>query len=100
MTEQTVRVLVRGQEFVLKSGVDANYVKHLADFVDKKLEALQKASPPGTNIGRLAVLTSINIADELHQKTKVPTELLSKLSEQITRINQKLDMVLQSSQTL
>jgi len=63
---EKVQVEIFGQTYSLKGGADSGYIKELAALIDSRMREIQKGT--GTADGyRLAILTALNIADELHR---------------------------------
>ncbi|HBI57315.1 MAG TPA: hypothetical protein DDY38_10850 [Firmicutes bacterium] len=50
---------------MLRTQNDPEYIKTLAKFVDGKIQSLAKNNPR-LSISQLALLTAINLADEIH----------------------------------
>lgn len=70
MAKESVQVEIFGTEYTLKSDADVEHVKQIARMVDDKMRRLAEDSTVKSP-SKLAVLTALNIADELHQfKTK------------------------------
>ncbi|MGI6364981.1 MAG: cell division protein ZapA [Bacillota bacterium] len=67
MAENYIRVSVEigGQHLHLRTQNDPEYVKALAKFVDDKIRILAEKNPR-LSISQLALLTAINLADEIH----------------------------------
>lgn len=67
MTENYNRVTVEigGQYLNLRTQNDPEYVQNLAKFVDDKIRLLSEKNPR-LSISQLALLTAINLADEIH----------------------------------
>jgi cell division protein ZapA len=62
----SVQVEIFGQTYHIKGIADQNYIRELAAFVDERMKDVQKST--GTSdIYRTAILTALNIADELHR---------------------------------
>lgn len=64
MEPRIIQVDVNGQRYPVRTTLDAKYVHELAAFVDRKMRLAGEASPSSDTVG-LAVLTALNIADEL-----------------------------------
>ena len=65
MSEDVViSVEIHGQRYPIRSTLDQEYVARLASYVDEKMRAAADSTPAGDTL-RLAVLTALNIADEL-----------------------------------
>lgn len=61
---RVVHVEVHGQRYPIRTTLDPSYVQDLATFVDRRMALAAEASPSTDTLG-LAVLTALNIADEL-----------------------------------
>ena len=61
---RVVHVEVHGQRYPIRTTLDPAYVQELAAFVDRRMKLAGDASPSTDTLG-LAVLTALNIADEL-----------------------------------
>jgi cell division protein ZapA len=63
VSERVLPVEILGQQYPIRSALDARYVAELADYVDQKMRAAADTTPAGDSV-RLAVLAALNIADE------------------------------------
>lgn len=61
---RVVYVDVSGQRYPIRTTLEGNYVQELAAYVDRKMRLAGEASPSSDTVG-LAVLTALNIADEV-----------------------------------
>jgi cell division protein ZapA len=61
---RVIHVEVLGQRYPIRSSLDPRYVQELAAYVDQKMRAATEAAPSSDMLG-LAVLSALNIADEL-----------------------------------
>ena len=59
-----ISVEIHGQRYPIRSSLDSEYVARLAMYVDEKMRAAADTTPTGDSL-RLAVLTALNVADEL-----------------------------------
>ena len=66
MDEKRINTKVRigGVEYIISSTADEEYVRHIAYYVDKKLEELSRADKR-LSTAMAAVLTGVNIADDV-----------------------------------
>ncbi len=72
--KKAVTVTIYGNEYTLKGEADPQYIAELAKFVDGKMSEIgKKSSAPAAKV---AILVSMNIADELHRLEKVKSENL------------------------
>ncbi len=61
---RVVYVDVNGQRYPIRTTLEQRYVHELAAYVDRKMRLAGEASPSSDTVG-LAVLTALNIADEV-----------------------------------
>lgn len=66
METKRVKVKIRGEVYTILGGTDSEYIQHLAKYVDSRMDELSKDLPSPTPT-RLAILTALNLADELFQ---------------------------------
>jgi len=63
---ESIQVEIFGQSYSIKVANDPAYIRELAAFVDARMKEVQKGT--GTSdIYRIAILTALNITDELHR---------------------------------
>lgn len=99
MDEKRVMTKVRigGVEYVISSSADEEYVRHVAYYVDKKLEEISKADKR-MSTAMAAVLTSVNIADDYFRTREDGETLRGQLLQyadeagKLKAQNQKLQM--------
>ncbi|MCX7727301.1 MAG: cell division protein ZapA, partial [Chitinispirillaceae bacterium] len=70
---ESVRVIILGREYSIKSDVDALTTKVIAEYVDNKMKEIYKSSSM-LDDNKIAVLTSLNIAGELFELQKKCTQ--------------------------
>src|SRR5579862_7168097 len=72
--KKAVTVTIYGNEYTLKGEADPNYIAELAKYVDNKMNDIgKKSSAPAAKV---AILASMNIADEFHRLEKAKNENL------------------------
>lgn len=80
--KKAVTVTIYGNEYTLKGEADPAYITDLAKYVDGKMNEIgKKSSAPAAKV---AILASMNIADEFHRLEKAKAENL-KLIETLER---------------
>ncbi|MDH4162703.1 MAG: cell division protein ZapA [Nitrospirota bacterium] len=85
-----VQVEIFGQTYLLKGSPDSSYVRDLAQFIDAKMKDIQKGT--GTSDGyRLAILTALNIADELYRTRTDHASTQASVGDAIERILELTD---------
>lgn len=62
----SVDVYILGHKYIIKGEESPQYIQQLASFVDAKLKEVCSSTPNITPL-KAAILTSLNIADELHR---------------------------------
>ena len=60
---RVVTVEIQGQQYPIKTSLDASYVHGLAAHVEARLQKAALSAPSGDAVG-LAILTALNITDE------------------------------------
>lgn len=88
-----VKVEVHGQQYPIRTTLDARYVQELAAFVDRKMGLAFSAAPSSDMLG-LAVLTALNIADELFRARDVRSDEADTLSARAIALERIVDQAL------
>jgi Uncharacterized protein conserved in bacteria len=86
---ESLEVQILGQKYVIRGNESAEYIQQLADYVDKELSEVYVRFPDVTPL-RAAILTSLNIANELH-RTK---NKFNSISASIKTIEDKADSII------
>jgi len=63
---KVLEVEIYGQRYPLRTDGDAEYVRSLAGFVDRKMREVAESTPTVDSL-KLAILAALNIADEYFQ---------------------------------
>ena len=88
--KNVVTVEISGQRYPISSGLDPAYVAELAAYVDTKMRELTNTTQvPSTE--RVAILTALNIADELFQEKRKTSEAFSSVEERADQLMTLLD---------
>ena len=82
---ERVQVEIYGQAYNIKGGNDSAYTRELAAYVDGKMRAIEKGTGTVDPL-RVAILTAITIADELHHERTRRSELESTTESAVKRI--------------
>ena len=90
MESNKVRVTILGQTYNIKGDAAPDYIMQLADYVNEKVEEV------GQNIGnanslQIAILVSLNIADELFQIKKISSGIEGNIEEKTRELISLLD---------
>ena len=74
--DAVISVEIHGQRYPIRSTLDQEYVTRLASYVDEKMRAAAVSMPTG-DLLRLAVLTALNVADELFRCRESVSSIVS-----------------------
>ena len=94
MTEgHVLSVEIHGQRYPIRSTLDQAYVARLASYVDEKMRMAADQTPTGDSL-RLAVLTALNIADELFRCRDADRLRTGELAERAGELERLVDRLL------
>jgi cell division protein ZapA len=88
MTPQKIMVEIFGQQLNLKSSADPEYAARLAQYVD---EQVQKVANQSNDPLKVALLASMNIANELFEERKAQEESDNALSQRADSLIEMLE---------
>jgi len=94
-----VTVEIAGQQYPIRSGLDANYVAELAAYVDQKMRAASDAAPATDRLG-LAVLVALNLADECFRARQQESSLGGPLNERALKLERLVDEALGTQESV
>jgi cell division protein ZapA len=90
---RVVPVSIHGHQYPIRTSLEPDYVHRLAAFVDEKMRAAADVTPSSDSL-RLAVLTALNIADELFRCRDATDLRDGQLAERAQELERLLDRVL------
>jgi len=90
MESSKVRVNILGQTYNIKGDASPEYIMQLADYVNEKVEEVSR-NISGSNSLQLAILVSLNIADEFFQMKKINTGIEGAIEDKAREIISLLD---------
>ncbi|MCR3921302.1 MAG: cell division protein ZapA [Firmicutes bacterium] len=73
-----VSVKIYGEEYTMRSPATPEHMRRLANYVDEKMKQVGQANNR-LGINKVAVLTSVNLADELFRARRELRELEARL---------------------
>ncbi len=91
--ERVVRVEIFGQRYASRSSLDEHYIQELAAYVAGKMRAAAETAP-ASDVLRLAILTALNLADEVFRCRDGARRRTAEVSERAAAIEQLLDQAL------
>ncbi len=90
---RVVTVEIQGQQYPIKTTLDAVYVQRLASHVSARMEQAALTAPSADTVG-LAVLTALNIADELFRAREQQASVSGTLAERTAALERMVDQAL------
>ena len=91
-----VQVTIFGHAYTVKGEDDKAYVLEVAAYVDRKMREITGRMPVAP-LTKVAILASLNIADELFKERARQQTQSRQLDHQAARLNAVLDELLQDS---
>ncbi len=88
MTQQKIMVEIFGQQLNLKSAADPQYASDLAEFVD---DQIRKVASQSNDPLKVALLASMNIANELFEERKARQETTEAISQRADSLIEMLE---------
>ncbi|SHG48502.1 cell division protein ZapA [Thermosyntropha lipolytica DSM 11003] len=80
-TVNKVSVEIFGENYVVKGEESPEYIEMLAAYIDKRMRLIQQRNP-NLSTAKIAVLTALNLADELNKLQDDYDKLLKALEEE------------------
>lgn len=88
-----VSVEIMGERYTIRGEAEPGYIAEVARIVDDRMRELRQGQGmAGLNRSRLAVLTAINIADELMQERLTPAREIS--DDAIAQVRQRTSQLI------
>jgi cell division protein ZapA len=91
--EGLTRVEIYDQFYQIKGGIEADYVKQLATYVDGKMREIAQGSKTVDSL-KVAILAALNIVDELFQERERSRKLDSLVYDKSVECSRQLDQLL------
>ena len=93
-SSRVVTVEIMGQRYPIRSELDLEYITHLANYVDEKIQSATELSTGGDTV-RIAVLAALNIADEFFRARNTETHVGDDLQKRATELEEIVDRALE-----
>ena len=90
---RVIQIEVHGQRYPIRTTLDQSYVLELALYVDRKIGLAAEASPSSDTLG-LAILTALNVADELFRARDQRVSESDSLSARAVALEEMVDQAL------
>ena len=85
----TTVVTIMGVDYPIKGNAPSDYIKKIAEYVDKKMKEI--SSEIQLSSEKIAVLTAINIADELFSAERNSERKVGLIKDRIASITEKIE---------
>ncbi len=89
---EAVKVRLFGREYSIRGHGNKKYIQTLADFIKERADEIQSRATVVSTLD-LAILTLLNIADEMFQSKQVKEQTLRELEEKTDRLLKAIDRV-------
>ena len=96
MLFRSVQVQIFGHSYTIRGEANQDYILGVAAYVDRKMREITEKLPVAS-LSKVAILASLNIADELFKERARQEQQEQQLTRQAARLNAVLDDVLQDS---
>tara|TARA_B100000941_G_C28183336_1_gene388187 strand:- start:114 stop:407 length:294 start_codon:yes stop_codon:yes gene_type:complete len=86
-----IKITIFGQEYSVKAPADPTYIKKIAEYVDTKMREVQSGFSSTQSSNRIAILSAMNITDELFNAKKQGDSESNQVEEKITSLIELID---------
>tara|TARA_Y100001968_G_C19218458_1_gene648424 strand:- start:195 stop:488 length:294 start_codon:yes stop_codon:yes gene_type:complete len=86
-----IKITIFGQEYSVKAPADPTYIKKIAEYVDTKMREVQSGFNSTQSSNRIAILSAMNITDELFNARQKGDSDDSEIDEKITSLIELID---------
>ena len=84
--DNQIKITIFGQEYSVKAPADPTYIKKIAEYVDTKMREVQSGFSSTQSSNRIAILSAMNITDELFNAKKRGDSDNNEIEEKITSL--------------
>jgi cell division protein ZapA len=91
--QNVIKVQIFGGEYKIRGQADPDYIAEVARYVDSKMREINEKLSVAT-LGKVAILASLNLADELFKERRERELALSQVRERAAGIVSKLEIAL------
>ena len=86
-----IKITIFGQEYSVKAPADPTYIIKIAEYVDTKMREVQSGFSSTQSSNRIAILSAMNITDELFNAKKQGDSDSNEVEEKITSLIELID---------
>ena len=91
-----VRVQIFGSAYTIRGQADQKYVERVAAYVDQKMREINEKLPMAS-VAKVAVLASLNLADELFHERDERRTLAAAITQRADRMSSALESCLKDA---
>jgi len=88
--KNVLKVKIYGAEYSIRGQADVNYIKAIAEYVDKKMREVDTNVRVDSSL-KVAILASLNITDELFKERAEKEHIRTQLEDKIKELNALID---------
>ena len=96
--KNVVQVQIFGHSYTIRGEANQDYILDVAAYVDRKMREVTEKLPVAS-LSKVAILASLNIADELFKERSLREQRDQQLSSRAAHLNAVLDDLLQDNAT-
>ena len=89
--DNQIKITIFGQEYSVKAPADPTYIKKIAEYVDTKMREVQSGFSSTQSSNRIAILSAMNITDELFNAKKRGDSDNNEIEEKINSLIELID---------
>ena len=89
--DNQIKITIFGQEYSVKAPADPTNIKKIAEYVDTKMREVQSGFSSTQSSNRIAILSAMNITDELFNAKKRGDSDNNEIEEKITSLIELID---------
>ena len=89
--DNQIKITIFGQEYSVKAPADPTYIKKIAEYVDSKMREVQSGFSSTQSSNRIAILSAMNITDELFNARKKEDSAEDEVEEKINSLIELID---------
>ncbi|HYM81212.1 MAG TPA: cell division protein ZapA [Candidatus Limnocylindria bacterium] len=94
--KNVVEVQIFGHTYTIRGEANQDYIMEVAAYVDRKMRDITEKLPVAS-LSKVAILASLNIADELFKERAQRDQQQEQLGQRAARLNAVLDDLFQDS---
>ena len=98
-SKNIVQVQIFGHSYTIRGEADQEYILGVAAYVDRKMREVTEKLPVAS-LSKVAILASLNIADELFKERALRQSTDLAISDRAARLNAVLDGLLQDDEAV